>query len=62
MGRSMKTERAILQFARRKLSVQQIAARLKIHPRSVINTGRTLGIYFTALERKLAARQRAKQA
>jgi DNA-binding CsgD family transcriptional regulator len=51
----MKTERAVVQLARRKLGVKQIAKKLNIHPRSVINTGRTLGIYFTPLERKWAA-------
>jgi hypothetical protein len=62
MGRSMKTERAIIQLARRKFGVKLIATKLNIHPKSVINTGRALGIYFTPLERKWAARQRTKEA
>jgi hypothetical protein len=61
MGRSMKTERAILQLARRKLGVRQIATKLNVHPQSVIKTGRSLGIYFTPREREWAARQRTKE-
>jgi hypothetical protein len=60
MGRSMKTERDILELARRKLGVKQIAIKLDIHPKSVIKTGRSLGVYFTPLERQSAARQRTK--
>jgi hypothetical protein len=57
----MKTERAVVQLARRNLGVKQIAKKLNIHPQSVIKTGRSLGIYFTPLEREWAARQRTKE-
>jgi hypothetical protein len=48
-------------FTAQQSSVRQIATRLKIHPRSVINTGHTLGIYFTPQKRERAAKQKMKE-
>jgi hypothetical protein len=43
----MKRDRDFMEFARGKVSVEQIAAaKLKIEPRAVIKTGRRLGIYL----------------
>ena len=44
MGGSMKTDRDVMELARDKLSVEQIATKLKITPKTVIKTSRRLGI------------------
>jgi hypothetical protein len=46
----MKRDRDFMELARGKLSVERIAAKLKIEPRAVIKTGRCLGIYFPPKE------------
>jgi DNA-binding CsgD family transcriptional regulator len=42
----MKTDRDVMELARDKLSVEQIATKLKITPKTVIKTSRRLGIYL----------------
>lgn len=54
---SMKTDRRVIELARDKLSVEQIATKLKMTPKLVIKTGRRLGIYFPPLEPKLNGRK-----
>jgi hypothetical protein len=49
MGGSMKIDRDVVEFARRKLSVEQIATKLKLQPKTVIKTGLRLGISFPPL-------------
>jgi hypothetical protein len=46
MGGSMKIDRGVMALARAKLSVEQIATKLKITPLTVVKTGRRLGIYL----------------
>jgi DNA-binding CsgD family transcriptional regulator len=59
MGGSMKTDRDVMELARDKLSVEQIATKLKITPKTVIKTGRRLGIYLRPL-RKPDGRRKTK--
>ncbi len=46
MGGSMKIDRDVIELARSKLSVEYIAAKLKIKLLTVVKTGRRLGIYL----------------
>jgi hypothetical protein len=61
MGWPMKTERDLIALARGRLSVEQIAAKLKIEPPAVIKISRRLGIYFEP-PRKVDRRRKAKRA
>jgi hypothetical protein len=61
MAGSMKTDRDVMELARSKLSVEQIAAKLKLTRKTVIKTGRRLGIYFPPLEFKGNGRRTAKR-
>jgi hypothetical protein len=56
----MKMDRDVIQLARDKLSVEQIAAKLKLKPKAVIKTGRRLGIYFPPPELKRNGRRKTK--
>ena len=42
----MKRERDLIKLASAKVSVQKIAAKLKIDPLAVVKTGKRLGIYL----------------
>jgi DNA-binding CsgD family transcriptional regulator len=59
MGGSMKTDRDVMELARDKLSVEQIATKLKIKSHTVIKTGRRLGIYLRP-QRKPDGRRKIK--
>jgi hypothetical protein len=59
VGGSMKTDRDVTELARGKLSVEQIATKLKIKPHTVIKTGLRLGVYFPPF-RKPDARWKMK--
>ena len=59
MGGSMKTDRDVMELARDKLSVEQIATKLKITPKTVIKTSWRLGIYLRPL-RKPDGRRKTK--
>jgi hypothetical protein len=61
MGGSMKTDRDVMELARDKLSVEQIATKLKLTRKTVIKTGRRLGIYFPPPELKGNGRRKAKR-
>jgi hypothetical protein len=57
----MKMDRGVIELARDKLSVEQIAATLKTKPHTVFKTGRRLGIYFPPLELKRNGRRVTKR-
>ena len=57
---AMKRDRDLMELARAKLSVEQIATKLKITPKLVFKTGRRLGIYFPPLELKRNGRRKTK--
>lgn len=61
MGRSMKRDRDVIEMARSKLGVEQIAAKLKTTPKAVFMAGRRLGIYFPPLKIKQNGRRKAKK-
>jgi hypothetical protein len=52
MGGSMKIDRDVIELARSRLSVEQIAAKLKLQPKTVIKTGLRLGIYFPPIRKQ----------
>jgi len=56
----MKRDRDFMALARDKVSVEEIAAKLKIEPKSVIKIGRRLGIYFPPLKPKRNGRRRTQ--
>jgi hypothetical protein len=56
----MKIDRGVIQLAHDKRTVEQIAAKLKIHPEAVFKIGRRLGIYFPPIERKRNGRRNRK--
>jgi hypothetical protein len=58
----MKMDRGVIELARDKLSVEQIAAKLKLKPKTVIKTGLRLGIYFPPLELKRDGRRKTTRA
>jgi hypothetical protein len=60
MGGSLKKDRDVMELARSKLSVEQIAAKLKLKPNTVIKTGRRLGIFFPPLALKRNGRRKTK--
>ena len=55
----MKRERDLIALARAKLSVAQIAVKLKIDPVAVVKTGKRLGIYLKP-PRKRDGRRKTK--
>jgi hypothetical protein len=57
----MKTDRSVMELARGKLSVEQIATKLKLTPKTVFKTGRRLGIYFPPIELKQNGRRKTKR-
>jgi hypothetical protein len=58
--KGMKRDRDLIQMSRSKLSVEQIAAKLKSTPKTVFMAGRRLGIYFPPLKRKTDGRHKRK--
>lgn len=61
MGRSMKRDRDIVDMARAKLDVEQIATKLKTTPKAVFMAGRRLGIYFPPLKLKPNGRRKVRK-
>ena len=58
---SMKTDRRVIELARHKFDVEQIAGKLKLTPETVFKKARRLGIYFPPLERHRNGRRKAKR-
>ena len=58
----MKTDRAVIALARGKLSLEQIATKLKLKPFTVIKTGRRLGIYFPPIKHEPTSQRKKKRA
>jgi hypothetical protein len=57
----MKRDRGLIELARGKLSVEQIATKLKITPKLAFMMGRRLGIYFPPLKAKPNGRRKARR-
>jgi hypothetical protein len=56
----MKRDRDLMDMARAKLSVEQIAVKLKSTPKTVFLAGRRLGVYFPPLKPKPNGRRKTK--
>jgi hypothetical protein len=56
----MKMDRDLMELARGNFSAEQIGIKLNLKPKTVIKTGRRLGIYFPPLELKQNGRRTAK--
>jgi len=57
----MKTDRDLMELARGNFNAEQIAAKLKLTPKTVIKTARRLGVYFPPLELKRNGRRPMKR-
>jgi DNA-binding NarL/FixJ family response regulator len=58
----MKTERDVIQLAGSGLKTEQIAAKLKLTPKTVIKIGRRMGIRLSPPQLKQNGRRKAKRA
>ena len=56
----MKMDRDLMELARGHFSAEQIGIKLNLKPKTVIKTGRRLGIYFPPLALKQNGRRTAK--
>jgi hypothetical protein len=57
---AMKRDRDLMELVRSKLSVEQIAIKLKTTPKTVFNAGRRLGIYFPPRKLKPNGRRKTR--
>jgi hypothetical protein len=56
----IKMDRDLTELARGNFSAEQIGIKLNLKPKTVVKTGRRLGIYFPPLELKQNGRRTAK--